>query len=78
MKLAVERLPMRVVQRRAAKPGDQVPAGAVKVFLGEENQSRIVSTPEALREVVLPLSGNSENLPAGNPAPPQSTNTPEP
>jgi hypothetical protein len=56
LKLAVERLPLRVVQRRAARPADQVPAGAVKLLLGEKEDSRIVTTPEALKEALLPSS----------------------
>jgi hypothetical protein len=56
LKLATERLSMRVIQRRAARPGDQVPAGSVKVIL-PVGESRLVSTPEALQEAVLPLRG---------------------
>lgn len=77
LKLAVERLPLRVVQRRPAKSEDEVPAGSVKVLLGEENESRIVSTPDALKEAVLPSPGKSENLPAGD-TPPATSSTPEP
>jgi hypothetical protein len=53
MKLAAERLPMRVMPRRPARPGDEVPVGSIKVLLSE-GRSRIVSTPDALREAVLP------------------------
>jgi uncharacterized protein YyaL (SSP411 family) len=53
LKLATERLPMRVMPRRPARPADQVPTGSVKVLLSE-GQSRIVATPEALQEAVLP------------------------
>lgn len=56
LKLAVERLPLRMVQRRAARPADGVPAGAVKILLGEKQESRIVTTPEALQEALLPSS----------------------
>ena len=77
LKLAVERLPLRMVQRRAAKPADEVPAGAVKILLGEDEQSRIVTTPEALRDALLPSPGNSENLPPSDAVAPQST-IPEP
>ena len=52
-KLAAERLPMRVIQRRPARPEDQVPAGSVKVLLSE-GKTAIVTTPEALQQAVLP------------------------
>ena len=53
LKLATERLPMRVIQHRPARPEEQVPAGSVKVLL-PAGESRVVSTPEALQEAVLP------------------------
>jgi uncharacterized protein YyaL (SSP411 family) len=53
LKLATERLSMRVIQRRAERPEDQVPAGSVKVIL-PDRESRLVTTPEALQEAVLP------------------------
>ena len=53
LRLATERLQMRVVQHRPARPGDQVPPKSVKVLL-PGGESRIVSTPEALQEAVLP------------------------
>ena len=58
MKLAVERLPMRMVQRRAAKSSDEVPSGSVKVvfFNGE---SHLVSNPRALEEAILPSAPKS-------------------
>jgi uncharacterized protein len=59
MKLAVQRLPLRVVQRRAAKPGEQVPPGSVKLLFGGEARSVVVSTPQGLAEVILPLEENS-------------------
>ncbi|RPJ34095.1 MAG: thioredoxin domain-containing protein [Verrucomicrobiaceae bacterium] len=59
MKLAVERLPLRVVQRRAAGAADQVPAGSVKILLGEKEESRLATTPDALKEALLPSPGNS-------------------
>ncbi len=53
--LAIQRLPVRMVQRRPAKPEDGIPAGAAKVvFAGGE--SRIVTTAAGLQEVVLPWS----------------------
>lgn len=54
LKLAVERLPLRMIQRRAAKAADAVPAGAVKILLGEDAQGRIVTTAEELRAALLP------------------------
>ncbi len=77
MKLAIERLPMRMFQRRPAQAGDEIPAGSIKVLLGEENKSRIVSSPEALKEAVLPSPLNSGKLPAGEASPEQAP-TPEP
>jgi hypothetical protein len=58
MKLATERLPMRMVQRRAAKSQDEVPAGSVLVILAD-GEPRLVSTPEALQQAVLPSGGKS-------------------
>lgn len=53
MKTAVERLPLCSVQRRPAKPDENVPAGAVKVFLSS-GEPAVVSTPEALQQALLP------------------------
>jgi len=53
LKLATERLQMRVIQHRPARAEDQVPAGSVKVLL-PQGESRIVATPEALQEALLP------------------------
>jgi uncharacterized protein YyaL (SSP411 family) len=55
LKLAVEKLPMRMFQRRAAKPQDNVPAGSIKVLLTDP-ESRMVTTPEELTEALLPSS----------------------
>lgn len=77
MKLAVERLPLRVVQHRPAKPDEQVPAGSVKLLFGEEERSVTVSTPQSLGQAILPSGENSGSFPAaGNP--PSESNTPEP
>jgi uncharacterized protein YyaL (SSP411 family) len=48
LKLAVERLPIRMIQHRAAKPVDEVPAGAVKVLSGG-GPPQVVTNAEALR-----------------------------
>jgi len=58
LKLATERLPMRMFQRRAALPKDGVPAGSVKIVFAN-SEPRIVSTPQALQEAVLPSPGKS-------------------
>lgn len=58
MKLATQRLPIRMVQRRAAKSRDEVPPGSVRVVLAG-GMTRLVSTPEALQEAVLPSPGKS-------------------
>jgi uncharacterized protein len=64
MKLAVERLPLRVIQRRPAKPGEQVPAGSVKLLIGEEERAVMVSSPQSLTQAILPQGGISETLPS--------------
>jgi len=53
MKLATERIPPRMVQRRPAKSQDEVPAGAAMVIL-PGGETRVVSTPAALQEALLP------------------------
>ena len=53
LKLAAERLPMRAIQRRPARPEDQVPAGSVQVRFAS-GTSRRVTTPAELQEAVLP------------------------
>ncbi len=58
LKTAVERLPLRSVQRRPARAGEEVPAGSIKILL-PEGQSTIVSTPEALQEALLPSTEKS-------------------
>jgi len=52
---AVQRLPMRLVHRRTATPGDSVPAASVKVTL-PDNSSQIITSPEALAKAVMELS----------------------
>jgi hypothetical protein len=58
MKLATERLSMRMFQRRAAVSADEVPAGSVLVILAN-GETRLVSTPDALQQAVLPSGGKS-------------------
>lgn len=58
LRLAIERLPMRVFQRRTAREGDNIPAGAVKVVTGGKEDARIITTPEALAEALLPRMEN--------------------
>lgn len=53
MKLATERIPLRMVQKRSAKSQDEVPVGAAMVVL-PGGETRVVSTPAALQEVLLP------------------------
>jgi uncharacterized protein YyaL (SSP411 family) len=53
LRLAAERLPPRMFQRRAAKPGDAVPAGSIMIRLGN-GESHLVSTVQALQQAVLP------------------------
>ena len=54
LKLATERMSLRMFQRRAAHSNDEVPAGSVMVIFSN-GQSRSVTTPDALEEAVLPL-----------------------
>ncbi|RYD19065.1 MAG: thioredoxin domain-containing protein [Verrucomicrobiaceae bacterium] len=58
LKLAAERLPMRMFQRRPAKPGDNVPPGSVMVIIGDSGP-HVISTAQALQEVLLPSPGKS-------------------
>lgn len=58
LKLAAERLPMRMFQRRPAKPADEVPPGSVMVIIGDGG-SHVISTAQALQEVLLPSPGKS-------------------
>lgn len=53
MKLATERLPIRMIQRRDAKLTETIPSGAVMVVLAS-GETRLANSPEALREAVLP------------------------
>jgi uncharacterized protein len=53
MKLAVERLPVRFVSRRPATASDEVPAGAVKILL-HDNQSVTATTPAQLTAAIFP------------------------
>jgi uncharacterized protein YyaL (SSP411 family) len=54
MRAASERLALRPIHRRPARPGDEVPAGSIKVIFAD-GESRLVSTPESLQQAVLPL-----------------------
>jgi uncharacterized protein len=54
LKLAAECLPLRMFQRRAAKPSDEVPAGSMMIRFGD-GERRVISTAKALQEAVLLL-----------------------
>lgn len=56
MKQALERLPMRTVQRRPAKPTEAVAAGSVKILLADDIVKE-ATTVEALQQVLLPSAG---------------------
>lgn len=58
LKLASQRLPMRMFQRRPAKPEDKIPAGSVKIEFSS-GESRIVSTTAAFQEALLPTPEKS-------------------
>jgi uncharacterized protein YyaL (SSP411 family) len=51
MKTAVQRLHPRLVHRRAAKPDEQVPSGAVKILL-PDGASQVITDPTALAKSV--------------------------
>jgi uncharacterized protein len=68
MKLAVERLPMRVIQRRPAKPNEEVPAGSVTLLIGEEERAVRVSSPQSLGQAILPKGKISGNLAPSDPS----------
>ena len=53
LKIAVERLPLRLVPRRVATAADAIPSGAVKIVL-PDGSSQQITTPEALRDALLP------------------------
>ncbi len=53
MLLATQRLPLRMIQRRNAKPVDLIPVGMVKLIFAS-GETRMISTPAALQEAVLP------------------------
>lgn len=72
LRMAVERLPMRMVQRRAARDEEKVPAGAVKVIMGGKEDAKTVTTPGALLEALLPRTENSRTLRAEDAASPKS------
>lgn len=49
----IERLPLRMFQRRRAKPADEIPAGTAKVLVADV-EPRLVSTAAELKQAVLP------------------------
>jgi uncharacterized protein YyaL (SSP411 family) len=58
LRMAVERLPMRMFQRREASEGENVPAHAVKVLVGGVEVGGNITSPEALDQALLPKSEN--------------------
>lgn len=66
LRMAVERLPMRMFLCRAARDEEKVPAGAVKVIIGGIGDTKTVTTPGALLEALLPRTENSRTLRAGD------------
>lgn len=52
LKLATERLPLRMVQRRAGKSDDEIPVGSAMILFQGSRQA-LVSTPAALAEALL-------------------------
>ncbi len=53
LRSAVERLPVRTVQRRPAKPDENLPPGTVRILLSAD-RSVDATTPEMLRQALLP------------------------
>lgn len=58
LRMAVARLPMRMFQRREARHGENVAAGAVKVLIGGAEVGGNITSPEALEQALLPKSEN--------------------
>ncbi len=58
MKLAIQRLPLRMIQRRPAKSKDEVPPRSVMI-IQENTEPRTITDPSMLREVLLPSLKNS-------------------
>jgi uncharacterized protein YyaL (SSP411 family) len=52
LKTAVQRLPLRLIKRRAASAADGVPNGSVKVILSD-GSSHLAASPEALQDALL-------------------------
>lgn len=53
LRRAVERLPLRTFQHRAARPGETVPTGSVEIRRSG-GEKRVISTVQALQQAVLP------------------------
>lgn len=53
LKLAIQRLPMRMIQRRPEKPADGIPQDAAKMVFAD-GKSRVVTTVGELEEAALP------------------------
>jgi hypothetical protein len=57
MKTAVERLPLRMVQRRKARDGEDIPPGAVELQFGLDGRKILAKTPGELAQAILPDAG---------------------
>ena len=57
LRFSVERLPLKLIQRRAANASDKVPPASIKIIIGK-NEPIIVSTPEALKAATTPSPSN--------------------
>jgi uncharacterized protein YyaL (SSP411 family) len=58
MKTAVERLPLRMVQRRKARDGEDIPPGAVELQFGLDGRKILAKTPGELAQAILPDAGS--------------------
>lgn len=58
LKLAIERLPLRMVQRRPAKSQDAVPPGSAMIQF-KNGGNRVVSSVDSLEQAILPLPPES-------------------
>lgn len=58
LRLAVQRMPARMLQRRDAKPADEVPANAVKIIF-KNGDFKVVTRAEELQQAVLPSPSKS-------------------
>ena len=67
LKLAIERLPMRMVQRRAARADEQVPAGHVKLRFIKDDRTITVDSAAAMLAAIRPAASDNSTGVSGIP-----------